>query len=452
VPSRERKGGQARYLAYVSSYPSGHPAEVPTVELRGFRADAALVKTGERLPKPVRLLSIISGALYGGAHNQAARLAKPLAEHGYVTRVLLPDEPGNAAERLEQSAVAVSMAPLRRPRAAASWKDNIATVARARDEVQTLRLAMRAEATDLVQIHGLNLYGAIAARAEGLPVVWQLLDTRPPLALRTAMMPAVRFFADVVMTTGLTVAAAYPGALRLGRRLVPYIPPVDVDEFEPRPRLRSAVRAALGVPDGAVLVGSIGNRNPQKGHEYLLRAAPVARTQDERIVVRIRGERSMGHPEYEDLLQRELATSGLEASALGSTGDDFTIPQIMSAFDVFVLSSVRRSEGLPTVLLEAMACEVPIIATDVGGVDEIVTEGETGRVVPAEDVPALAAAMVDLAQNKDLRTAMGREGRRRAIAHWQSTRCADTHIHAYETASIVHDERRRRRRRVLRRG
>jgi glycosyltransferase involved in cell wall biosynthesis len=409
------------------------------------------VKTGESLPKPVRLLSIISGALYGGAHNQAARLAKPLAEHGYVTRVLLPDEPGNAAERLEQSGVAVSMAPLRRPRAAASWKDNIATMARARDEVQTLRLAMRAEATDLVQIHGLNLYGAIAARAEGLPLVWQLLDTRPPLALRTAMMPAVRFLADVVMTTGLTVAAAYPGALRLGRRLVPYIPPVDVDEFEPRPRLRSAVRAALGVPDGAVLVGSVANRNPQKGHEYLLRAGAMARERDGRVVVRIRGEPSPGHPDYEAQLQRALAASGLGASALGSMEEGLTTAELMSAFDVFVLASVRRSEGLPTVLLEAMASGVPVVTTEVGGVREIVTDGVTGRVVPPEDPPALAEALLEMARNDDLRSSMKQHARRLAVAQWNTGRCAETHIKAYAMARDLH-QRRRPRSGSLRRG
>src|SRR5205807_8957811 len=110
---------------------------------------------------------------------------------------------------------------------------------------------------------------------------------------------------------------------------------------------------------------------------------PLARRRNKRVVVRIRGERSIGHPAYEDLLRRELAASGLEASALGSMEDDFTIAQMMSAFDVFVLSSVRRSEGLPTVLLEAMACGVPVVTTDVGGVREIVTDGETGIVVGA---------------------------------------------------------------------
>jgi glycosyltransferase involved in cell wall biosynthesis len=410
------------------------------------------VKTGESLPKPVRLLSIISGALYGGAHNQAARLAKPLRERGYETSVLLPDESGNAAERLQHFGVPVSVAQLRRPRAAAGLGDNLGTLAHAPEEIRGLRRAIKAHAPDLVQVHGLNLYGAIAARIEDVPLIWQLLDTRPPVALRAAMMPFVAVLADVVMTTGLTVARAHPGARWLGRRLVPYVPPVDVEEFQARPGHRQAVRASLGVPDGAVLVGSIGNRNPQKGHEYLLRAAPLARAEDERVVVRIRGERSVGHPDYETQLQRELAASGLGASGLGSVGSEFTVPQIMSAFDVFVLSSVRRSEGLPTVLLEAMACGIPIIATDVGGVREIVTDGKTGLVVPAEDAAALAAAMVDLARSEALRTAMGEEGRRRAIAHWQSARCADTHIHAYETANIVHDERRRRRTRVLRRG
>jgi glycosyltransferase involved in cell wall biosynthesis len=131
--------------------------------------------------------------------------------------------------------------------------------------------------------------------------------------------------------------------------------------------------------------------------------------------------------------------------------EGLTTAELMSAFDVFVLASVRRSEGLPTVLLEAMASGVPVVTTEVGGVREIVTDGVTGRVVPPEDPPALAEALLEMARNDDLRSSMKQHARRLAVAQWNTGRCAETHIKAYAMARDLH-QRRRPRSGSLRRG
>jgi glycosyltransferase involved in cell wall biosynthesis len=88
----------------------------------------------------------------------------------------------------------------------------------------------------------------------------------------------------------------------------------------------------------------------------------------------------------------------------------------MRGLDCFVLPS--RAEGISNTILEAMACAVPVVATDVGGNGELVDAGSTGCLVPAGDVMALAQALFWLAQDPDLARAQGGAGRERVLEHF----------------------------------
>jgi glycosyltransferase involved in cell wall biosynthesis len=295
---------------------------------------------------------------------------------------------------------------------------------------------------DLVQLTGLTLpQPAIAGRREGAAVVWQLLDTRPPRLLRRMLMPVVTRLADTVMSTGVEVARQYPGALELGDRLVPFVPPVDPDEFRPDQQRRQIARSVLGVRDRSVVVGTVGNRNPQKGHEYLIRAVSSLRRDYPEVVLRVLGSVSPVHPAYEAGLQRELKEAGLDRRSIGSIEQGMSVADVLPGFDVFVLASVPRSEGLPTAILEAMACGVPIVATRVGGVSEIVEEGKTGYLVPPRDPPALADAVSRLLRDDELRADLGRCARKLVQERWGIDRCLHAHVQAYETALAVQARR-----------
>jgi glycosyltransferase involved in cell wall biosynthesis len=247
-------------------------------------------------------------------------------------------------------------------------------------------------------------------------------------------MPAIKALADVVMTTGRTTALAHPGAVGLAERLVEYVPPVDLDEFTVTVDARALSRAALGVPDSAVLVGSVGNRNPQKGHEYVVEATAIARETQTNLVLRIMGSKSPIHPNYEADLQASISRSGFDSRALDEVPSRLGVSGVLAAFDLFVLGSVPRSEGLPTVILEAMASGLPVVATNVGGVAELVSHGVTGYVVPPRDARAFAEPIRLLASDPALRRALGEAGRERAVALWGIERSVDTHVHAYSLA------------------
>src|SRR5689334_4113764 len=231
------------------------------------------------------LLAVLHHAVFGGPHNQLLRMARPLYSRGWRTVVVLPDGPGNAAARLREAGVRVIQVPLHRPRKTLNVKPHADWILGFVPEISALRRVIREERADVVQVAGpMYAQGAIAARLEKVPVVWQLLGLFTPFPVRCLTMPFVLALSEVVMTTGRAVARAHPGAQRLGRRLVPFYPPVDTDEFRPDPARRKSSREKLGVPEDAVLIGTLGNFIREKGHDLLVEAAAVVQNKFPRAV------------------------------------------------------------------------------------------------------------------------------------------------------------------------
>lgn len=392
----------------------------------------------------MRILSVIHYPVFGGPHNRNLRLSSILARRGFNTIVLLPDEPGNAVERLEKAGASVLVRPLHRLRATVNPIPWTLFVAGFLPEVWMIRKLIRQKEISVVLINGLvNPHAAMAARMERVPVVWQILDTRAPMVMRRILMPLVTRFADVVMCTGMEVARAHPGALQMGDRLVPFFPPVDTNNFRPNQTMRRRARSELGVPENAILIGTVGNINPQKGHEYLIRAGSIIHSQIRDLFIRILGVYTPTQARYDAKLHKQTQDLGLankERLQFVDPGD--RVAELLPAFDIFLLTSLPRSEGIPTVILEAMACGLPVVATDVGGVREIVENGVTGLVVPPLDPIAIANATLYLLQNPELLQRMGKKARKRAVEYYDIEACANTHVRAFE-AALAHHRRKR---------
>jgi glycosyltransferase involved in cell wall biosynthesis len=199
------------------------------------------------------------------------------------------------------------------------------------------------------------------------------------------------------------------------------------------------------VPGEAPLVGAVGNINPSKGYEWLLRAVAAARQELPDLRLRVLGAHSPVHSAYERGLRDEARRLDLEErDRLRFVDPGLRVPELMPALDVFAISSVPRSEGIPTVILEAMACALPVVATDVGAIREVVEQGVTGFLAPPEDPRALAGAILRLCTDAALRARMGEEARHRVLERYDLERCADAHFGAYQTA-LAHRRSRRRR-------
>jgi glycosyltransferase involved in cell wall biosynthesis len=382
----------------------------------------------------LRLLSVIHGPTWGGAHNQAAALAAPLAGLGVETTVLLPAEAEEAAARLEGAGVDAQRMPLSRLRATKDPRPNLRLARRARGEIGAMGRLIDEIGADVVQVHGpTNPQAALATRGRpGVAVAWQILDSRTPAALVRATMPYVVRRADVITTWGEALADLHPPAKSLGERCVTVFPPVDAERFSPDDARRAEARERLGVEGDAVAVGAVGVLTPQKGHEHLIEAAGLVGAGP---VFRVIGAPSAAHPEYVNALRGRAQGLGSERGEdVGFEDPGSDVPLLVQGLDVFTLASVGRSEGMPTAILEAMVAGKPVVATDVGAVRELVDDGVTGILVPPADPVALADAIRRLVGNEEERRRMGEAGRTRALEEFSLDALARLHAGAYEMA------------------
>jgi glycosyltransferase involved in cell wall biosynthesis len=365
------------------------------------------------------VLAVIPSNTFGGAHNQVMQLFAGLRTLGFDTVVLVPQEAGNAADRLTDAGVVVHAVPLRRPRAGnpSSW---LAYVWGFRRQVRTLRSAITTHDAGIVQAHGLlQLDVAVAARLSRRPLVWQLLDTRPPRWLSALLAPAMLALSAVVMTTGTTTAQAYPVLQRSRRAVVPFYPPVP----------RSG-RQAVPSATTRVSFGCLANINPQKGYDVVVRAFTAAQLGDG-ADLRLRGAIAPGHEHLLEELSTLIEKTGASTIDLhtGRTTPDEFLPTL----DVLVLGSAARSEGTPTVIIEGMALGLPVIATRVGGVPELVDDGVTGFLVEPGDVADMARRIRQLASDPALRAAMGGRARAKADAEFTLEATLRSYNRAYST-------------------
>ncbi len=162
---------------------------------------------------------------------------------------------------------------------------------------------------------------------------------------------------------------------------------------------KARIRGQLGLPLEGCYIGAVGGLRPVKDHALLLRAMAklMGRSEALRLVV------SGGGP-LADTLQSQALSLGIQGRThfLGARDD---IHNILNTLDIFVLPS--KSEAMPLSLLEAMACGLPVVASAVGGIPEMVENGQTGMLVPPKDETALVAALERLIANEKERTAMG---------------------------------------------
>jgi L-malate glycosyltransferase len=175
---------------------------------------------------------------------------------------------------------------------------------------------------------------------------------------------------------------------------------IDVDHVLAAPAVN--VHEAFWLPHRAPVVGNVAALVPHKGHRHLIEAAHlvVREVPDARFII-------LGEGELREQLERQVRESQLEKHVL-LPGFRADVLGCVKGFDLFVMSSV--TEGLGTSLLDAMACSKAIVATQAGGMPEVVDEGRTGFLVAPRDHHAMARAIIRLLNEEPLRRQMGEAG------------------------------------------
>jgi glycosyltransferase involved in cell wall biosynthesis len=197
---------------------------------------------------------------------------------------------------------------------------------------------------------------------------------------------------------------------------------VDTERFTDEGR--GAGRAALGVADDTLVIGTVGRLDPVKDQIGLLDAFAALPSSDRAVLVVV------GDGPCRAALKARAARPDLASRVrfLGERGD---VATLLPGFDVFALSSI--SEGISNTLLEAMACGLPVVATRTGGNPELVVPGVTGALVPVSDCRALARALATYGEDAHLRALHGKAGRERAVEHFSLGEMTCRHRDLYAT-------------------
>jgi sugar transferase (PEP-CTERM/EpsH1 system associated) len=288
--------------------------------------------------------------------------------------------------------------------------------------VARLAALMRRERPHIVHTHawGTLCEGLLAARVARVPVVVHgehgtLNTKRRNLMVQNWAWRRV----DQVLSVSSTLAArmaAEVGFPADGIRTIRN--GVDLSRFQQRSQ--SDARQLLGLDPTEFVVGTVGRLVPVKNQAMLLDAAAALQRRNVRVTTVIVGDGPLTQE-----LQSRAAALGI-APSVRLLGERPDVERVLGAFDVFALTSV--SEGLSNTIQEAMASGLPVVATRVGGADELVDHDRTGVLVPSNDPIALANALESLLVAPERRLTMARAARTRA----QSEFSLETMVRAYE--------------------
>jgi L-malate glycosyltransferase len=272
--------------------------------------------------------------------------------------------------------------------------------------VPRLARCLRRWRIDLLHAH-LPLSGAaarLAGRIVGVPVIYTEHNLLERYGFATRWMNLVTWrLQEQVIAVSPAVADSIAG--RAGRiRPVTVIPNgVDTGSFRPCRGLGLETRQRFDVPEDAPLVGTVAVLSGQKRLEDWMRVAGLVHSIVPRSRFVVVGDgpvrRSIEAFARELDLEDKVRFVGLQED----------VRPFLAAMDVFLMTS--EFEGLPVALLEALAMGVPVVATSVGGVPDVVQQGETGLLAPMGRTGELSHAVISLLTDPDLRESMGRRGR-----------------------------------------
>lgn len=359
----------------------------------------------------VRICYVTTSLQVGGAERVLYDLATRLDRRRFEPSVVALQPMGPVGDALQLAGVPVTALGMTSPLHAGRLARLVGLLREARPRVVHTHL-----------FHA-NVLGRFAARMAGVPHVvssvhiiererpwhpWMEAVTSPLVHVEICVGHSVRrFMAEAGVPEGKLAVIENGIDLERVARAVP------------------TPRDEVPVPEGTPFLLTVARLHVQKGLDVLLRAAALL-PRPFRWVVAGEGR------EHAALatLARELGVddvvrlAGFHANALG----------LIKACDAFVLPS--RWEGLPIVLLEAMAAGRPVVATSVGGNTDLVVDGETGLLVPPDDAPALAAAIERLLADPALRSRLAAEGQRRVRERYTVDRMVQAHEALYDSLAV----------------
>lgn len=361
----------------------------------------------------IRVAHVITRLCKGGAQENTFHSVR-LANRNRFEVDLISGPTSGAEGSIEDAIAAAGIPILREP-------DLVRNPSPLRDAraYRTLVRRFREARYDIVHTHTskAGLIGRIAARRAGVPIVvhtphgnvFHGYFSRPVTRffIELERYAAKRTDAIIELTAGGVKEHLEQGIGQRDQFRVIHSG-VDFSPFDSARSQRAATRAALGYAPDEFIIGGVGRLEPVKGFAYFVAAADaIARELPEARFLLV------GAGSQEQALRDAAVPLGSKFRFAGLRDD---VPPIMAALDLLVVPSLN--EGMGRVLLEAGAAEVPVVANRVGGIPDLVRNGETGVLVAPRDAAAITDAVLRLARAPERRIAMGHAARENAVPHY----------------------------------
>jgi glycosyltransferase involved in cell wall biosynthesis len=345
---------------------------------------------------PIRVMRIITHLHISGPTLQAVLLTQRLNQLGY-SGLLVAGKPFGAEDTLLNLAENYGVKTVELPQVDHSVNPIVVW----RGFWQLYRI-IKAEQPQVVHTHSTTagFLGRLAARIAGVPVIVHTMHFHPFRGyyntFRTQAFILVErmgaYLSDSIITLseGLRRELAETYHITSRKRINVLPIGLDLQSFADTKRHQGTFRQAWDIPPAAPLIGIIGRLLPVKNHALFLQAAQRIHAQQAAVRFVI-----VGDGEERAHLEQQTRDLGLSA-VVTFTGWQQQMEQIYSDLDVLVISSLN--EGTPIPIIEALAAGCPVVATEVGGISELLDAGRLGKLVPSADAPALASAVLETLQ------------------------------------------------------
>ena len=378
----------------------------------------------------VRILNVLMERAIGGPQLRVLQVAEGLRPQGFETIVAIPRGQGGIASLLTERGIPFREIPhMNRIRQTWNPWTNLRWVLTYWPSVFHLMRVIRQERIHIVHQNTIeSTQGAVAGRLAGARVVWHINGVPHPL-ISSMYKRLIPLLAHSVAVPSHEFAQRFfgssPPSVAGGVNVL--YPPVDVSRFQDANG--AWFRSSLGIPVESLLIGTVGNINPLKGHLDFIHAAAIAGDQLPDAHFVIVGAKLATRKSYFDGLQREVQKLNLKEK-FHFAGFQSDIPSVLASLDIYVHPS--HSEALPMAVEEAMASGKAVIATDVGGLRELLPDPSYGLLVPPREPEAIATAILHMARNPGEAQLMASKAAERVTGEFSLAQTVTLHRELYE--------------------
>ena len=374
----------------------------------------------------MRVIHIITSLETGGAQWVLVQLIQQLKLHGHEQSVISMKPNGEMAQNIVDLGIPVYQIPFSRH-----------TFLQARSQSERIISSFQA---DIIQswLYHADFLTIFLRNRKKIPIVWGIHHSYEPHGqnrLKSSTKNIVKInalFSNIIPRKIICCSrSAMKSHSRIGyaESKMVYIPnSVDVNRFKPDPESRMILRSELGLSSEIQIIGYIARYHPQKDHATFFNAANLLLEKMENThFVLVGDQMDAVNPE----IQRYMI-SNIKPSHFHFLGRRTDIPMITAGLDVATLSS-SGDEAFPLTVVEAMACGIPCVATDVGEINEMI--GSSGIIVPTQNPYALSKGWLNiLTHNPDERAVLGRVARDRVLDFFTMETMAKRYIKVYYSA------------------